>query len=136
MCIFCEREKSSIDVPFRFPPEEEGALRSSPTNLASRRRQFRSSISGKTASDRGWTASLRKKEEAERCETLRKRRIPCTVVTGFLGAGKTTFVNHVLSARHGRRLAVIENEFGEVPIDDSLLVNGSLQRGEEAQQVD
>lgn len=40
-------------------------------------------------------------------------KIPITVVTGFLGAGKTTLVNHILTAQHGKKIAVIENEFGE-----------------------
>lgn len=35
------------------------------------------------------------------------------VITGFLGAGKTTFINHILTAQHGKKIAVIENEFGE-----------------------
>ena len=39
-------------------------------------------------------------------------RVPVTIVTGFLGAGKTTLVNHVLTANHGKKVAVIENEFG------------------------
>ena len=74
--------------------------------------------------------------EAERCEELRRKsRLPVTVITGFLGAGKTTFVNHLLSARHGRKLAVIENEFGDVAIDNELLGDGGIERGDEAQQV-
>lgn len=48
-------------------------------------------------------------------------RVPCTVVTGFLGAGKTTLVRHVLENAGGRRLAVIVNEFGDVGIDGDIL---------------
>ena len=48
-------------------------------------------------------------------------RIPCTIVTGFLGAGKTTLVRHVLANARGRRLAVIVNEFGDVGIDGEVL---------------
>lgn len=48
-------------------------------------------------------------------------KTPTTIITVFLGAGKTTLLNHILEENHGRRIAVIENEFGEVGIDDKLL---------------
>lgn len=48
-------------------------------------------------------------------------RIPATIITGFLGSGKTTLLNYILTANHGKRIAVIENEFGEVDIDGSLV---------------
>jgi cobalamin biosynthesis protein CobW len=48
-------------------------------------------------------------------------RVPCTIVTGFLGAGKTTLIRHVLAHAQGRRLAVIVNEFGDVGIDGEIL---------------
>ena len=48
-------------------------------------------------------------------------RVPCTIVTGFLGAGKTTLIRHVLANAAGRKLAVIVNEFGDVGIDGELL---------------
>jgi G3E family GTPase len=50
-------------------------------------------------------------------------RIPATVITGFLGAGKTTFLNHVLHNQVGKKLAVIVNEFGEISIDGQLVVH-------------
>ena len=46
---------------------------------------------------------------------------PVTIITGFLGAGKTTLVNHILKGDHGKLIAVIENEFGAVSIDDALV---------------
>ena len=51
------------------------------------------------------------------------RNIPVTILTGFLGSGKTTLLNRVLTEEHGKRIAVIENEFGEVGIDQALVIN-------------
>ena len=51
----------------------------------------------------------------------RLARVPCTIVTGFLGAGKTTLIRHVIANAQGRRLAVIVNEFGDVGIDGEIL---------------
>jgi G3E family GTPase len=50
-------------------------------------------------------------------------KIPVTVLTGYLGAGKTTLLNRILSEPHGRKYAVIVNEFGEIGIDNDLVVN-------------
>ena len=50
-------------------------------------------------------------------------RVPATVVTGFLGSGKTTLINRILREQHGRKLAVIVNEFGEVSIDGQLVIH-------------
>ena len=49
-------------------------------------------------------------------------KVPVTVLTGYLGAGKTTLLNRILSEQHGRKFAVIVNEFGEIGIDNDLVV--------------
>ena len=52
-----------------------------------------------------------------------RTQVPVTVLTGYLGAGKTTLLNRVLTEQHGKRYAVIVNEFGEIGIDNELVVN-------------
>ena len=58
-------------------------------------------------------------------QTISPRKIPVTVITGYLGSGKTTLLNHILTQQHGRKVAVIVNEFGEVGIDGQLIVQDS-----------
>ncbi|MBU6448506.1 MAG: GTP-binding protein [Rhodospirillales bacterium] len=49
-------------------------------------------------------------------------KLPATIITGFLGAGKTTLLNRILTSRHGEKIAVIVNEFGEIGIDGQLVI--------------
>ncbi len=48
--------------------------------------------------------------------------LPVTLLAGGLGSGKTTLLNHILSQNHGKRIAVVENEFGEIPVDHDLII--------------
>ena len=59
-------------------------------------------------------ASLQKKEGP---------KVPVTILTGFLGSGKTTLLNRILKENHGKKIAVIENEFGAVGVDDKLVMD-------------
>merc|ERR1712070_990882 len=54
--------------------------------------------------------------------TMAENKVPVTILTGYLGSGKTTFVNYLLKEAHGHKFAIIENEFGEVGIDDGLVL--------------
>ena len=53
--------------------------------------------------------------------------VPVTILTGFLGSGKTTLLNRILKEDHGHRIAVIENEFGEVGVDNEIIETGDEQ---------
>ena len=55
-------------------------------------------------------------------ESREAEKIPVTVLTGYLGAGKTTLLNRILSEPHGKRYAVVVNEFGEIGIDNELVI--------------
>lgn len=55
-------------------------------------------------------------------------KIPVTIRTGFLGAGETTLLNYMLREQNGKRIALIENQFGEIDIDSDLGVAGGLSR--------
>lgn len=54
---------------------------------------------------------------------MNESKIPVTILTGFLGSGKTTLLNRILTEQHGKRIAVIENEFGETGIDHELVID-------------
>lgn len=53
---------------------------------------------------------------------MMNKKIPVTILTGFLGSGKTTLLNRILSENHGKKIAVIENEFGEIGVDNELVI--------------
>jgi G3E family GTPase len=62
-------------------------------------------------------------------------RVPVTLLTGFLGSGKTTLLNNLLDNKRGMKIAVIENEFGEVGIDDHLIRNRSTHTTDEVVEM-
>lgn len=72
------------------------------------------------------------KEEKKMSEN---KIIPITVLTGYLGAGKTTLINHVLNNQEGYKVAVIVNDIGEVNIDSDLIAKGGIVQEEDASLV-
>src|SRR5690606_6249975 len=66
--------------------------------------------------------SLQAANRSNREGSMASRQVPVTILTGFLGSGKTTLLNRILKERHGHRIAVIENEFGEEGVDNELLL--------------
>lgn len=78
------------------------------------------------AADSGLAEKKAKVEKLSQNPAKGNDKVPVTVITGFLGAGKTTLLNRILKENHGKRIAVIENEFGEVGIDDGLIEAGAM----------
>ena len=74
----------------------------------------------------GSTARLQRGSADRQGEASTRRpqpKLPVTILTGFLGSGKTTLLNYILRENHGKRIAIIENEFGEISIDSDLVVS-------------
>mmetsp|Transcript_45265 Transcript_45265/g.137235 ORF Transcript_45265/g.137235 Transcript_45265/m.137235 type:complete len:523 (-) Transcript_45265:442-2010(-) len=63
-------------------------------------------------------------------------KIPVTILTGFLGSGKTTLLNYILQEQQEKKIAIIENEFGEISIDDALLKQDKLNMAEKIVVMD
>merc|ERR1719163_90162 len=62
-------------------------------------------------------------------------KIPVTILTGFLGAGKTTMLNYILKEQTDKKIAIIENEFGEISIDDDLLKDAGSNKQQLAEKI-
>jgi G3E family GTPase len=78
---------------------------------------------------------LPESNNAEPVETKDEDKTPVTIVTGFLGSGKTTLVNYILNEPHGKKIAIIENEFGAVNIDEDLVAE-NLRAAEDIISMD
>jgi G3E family GTPase len=72
----------------------------------------------------------------EKVKVPEEDKLPVTILTGFLGSGKTTLLNYILREQKEKKIAVIENEFGEVSIDDALLKQDKLAMAEEVIVMD
>ncbi|KFK42467.1 hypothetical protein AALP_AA2G260900 [Arabis alpina] len=112
---------SSAAVPFYSRRRASPSLFYSPVVYSNRRRRF-SSVSASASAP----ASTQTEDSDVTTKIPPDNRIPATIITGFLGSGKTTLLNHILTRDHGKRIAVIENEFGEVDIDGSLVASKSM----------
>ena len=99
--------------------DAERTPRTRPPNDAAKARAHRNTAKNRKHAGRAMAAM----DEAD--------KVPVTVLTGFLGSGKTTLLNHILTQQHGKKLAVIENEFGEVGIDDDLLKKNTRMQADE-----
>jgi len=67
-------------------------------------------------------------EHLYQADSMATSMIPVTILTGFLGSGKTTLLKRILNEKHGMKIAVIENEFGEENIDNEILVQDSTEQ--------
>ena len=72
---------------------------------------------------------------AEQSASKDEAKTPFTIITGFLGAGKTTLINYILTEQRDKRICVIENEFGEINIDEKL-VSANMASKEDLIQMD
>jgi len=87
--------------------------------------------SGDTFGVYGDTASLKVAPQIPE-----EKKTPVTILTGFLGAGKTTLLNYILQEQQEKKIAIIENEFGEVSIDDALLKDKKMELAEQIVVMD
>lgn len=74
--------------------------------------------------------------QAQAAQLPEDKKTPVTILTGFLGAGKTTLLNYILQEQREKKIAIIENEFGEVSIDDALLKEQKLSMAEQVIVMD